>query len=77
MAVEGKMFDREFHLATDRLGEIARVTRSYAGIGPALLGRERYALQLAGFTEPWLRATILGCVIAIDLCRQKDRNSND
>lgn len=76
MDIEGKMFDREFHLATAQMGEIARVTRSYSGIGQALLGRERYALQMAGFTEPWLRATIIGCVIAIDLCRQKDKNSD-
>lgn len=76
MAIEGDFFSHEFTLGTDRLGQCARISRSYAGLGQALLGRERYTLQLAGFTEPWLRATIIGTVIAIDLCRQKDRNSS-
>lgn len=74
MSIDGDFMQRQYTLETERMGQIARISRSYAGLGSALMGRDRYALEIASFVEPWLRATIIGTVIAVDLCRLKDQS---
>lgn len=71
------MFDHDFAISGESMGEVARVSRSYSGIGQALLGRERYVLEFMPAVEPWLRAAIIGAVIGLDLMREKDRRSSN
>lgn len=74
MQIDGNFMQREYTLQTEQMGQIARISRSYQSFTKAFLGHERYSLEIAGFVEPWLRATIIGAVIAVDLCRLKDQS---
>lgn len=56
----------------------ARVSRQWGGLSRALLGRSRYLLSFEPDVPPWLRTTIIGGVVALDLMRAKDsRNSSN
>lgn len=69
--LHGSVFDFNFEF---RVGEVvpARVTRQWAGLGNALLGRSQYSLTFTPDAPPHLRAAIIGGVIALDLIRAKD-----
>lgn len=75
MELQGSFFEREFSIVGSG-GEAARVSRSYPGIGAALLGHERYVLSFSPDLPFALRAGSLGAVIALDLIRQKERNAS-
>lgn len=54
----------------------ARVSRQWGGLGRVLLGRSRYLLSFEPDVPSWLRATIIGGVVALDLMRAKDARSS-
>lgn len=56
---------------------LAQISREWAGIGRALLGHSRYVVHLDEATTPELRLTVLGSVVALDLIRMKQDNSNN
>lgn len=55
--------------------EIARTSRQWAGIGNALLGRDRYVLSFRPEVLRRDRLAVIGAVIAVDLMRQKDKSN--
>lgn len=75
LQLTGNMFDFDFELTSPH-GSIARVTREWSGLGKALLGHSRYVVQFAEAAGPHHRQAGLGCVLALDLIREKARSSS-
>ncbi|MGL5808946.1 MAG: LURP-one-related/scramblase family protein [Nocardioides sp.] len=76
LAVAGDLMSRHFEV-TDSAGQsIARVARSFPGLAEMLLGRNRYAVAFARQATTDQRRLVLGCTVAIDLIRAKQRNSS-
>lgn len=71
----GSFWEREFGV-TGQYGEVARVSRHWPGIAAAFLSRERYVLAFAPGLSLDVRLGTLGAVVALDLVRQKERNSS-
>ncbi|MEL4358500.1 MULTISPECIES: LURP-one-related/scramblase family protein [unclassified Luteococcus] len=74
LELRGSFWEREFTVAGSQ-GQAAQVSRSWPGIGAALLGRERYALGFAGELPHHLRAATVGAVLALDLIRAKESSA--
>lgn len=71
----GNMWGFDFTMTGPR-GTLATVSRSWSGVGRALLGHSRYVVELSPDLAPRERQAVLGTVIALDLVRAKqDRNS--
>lgn len=75
LSVSGSFFEREFEV-TGPLGQAARVSRRWPGIGSALLGRERYVLGFNPGVPGPMRAATLGAVVSLDLIRAKEQQSS-
>jgi uncharacterized protein YxjI len=77
LRLEGNFFDHSYRLL---VGEhmVAAVDRKWAGLGKALLGHSRYAVQLDPGMPDLVRYAVIGSVIALDLIRDKaDRRRSD
>lgn len=75
LSLSGSFFEREFEV-TGSLGQAARVSRRWPGIGSALLGRERYVLGFTPGVPGPMRAATLGAVVSLDLIRAKEQQSS-
>lgn len=73
MELTGNVLGFEFNFEIDGR-QAARVTREWAGVGRAFLGRSRYRLDIDPALPAWLRAAVIGGVVVLDLIRAKADN---
>ncbi len=66
----GNLWDFEFQISA-RSAVIASVSRSWSGLGNALLGKSTYSVQLAPNLSVGHRLMCIGSVLALDLIREK------
>ncbi len=71
----GSVFRRDFTISQGP-AVAARVTRAMVGLSQALMGHDRYVLELAPDLPPLHRGAMIGTVIAIDLIRVKESRSH-
>ncbi|MGV0439486.1 LURP-one-related/scramblase family protein [Corynebacterium mastitidis] len=70
----GNPWDYDYQFVVEG-AEVARVTRSWGGLGRALLGHSRYNLVFAPGVPQEVHAAVLGGVVALDLIRAKRRTA--
>lgn len=68
--MDGNLWDFEFQISA-RGQVIATVSRSWSGLGNALIGKSTYAVRLAPTLSPGHRLMTVGAVLALDLIREK------
>ena len=68
--LDGNLWDFEFQISA-RGQVIATVSRSWSGLGNALIGMSTYSVRLAPNLSPGHRLMTVGAVLALDLIREK------
>lgn len=68
--ITGDVFDFAYEIVGPG-GLAAQIGRRWGGIANALLGRDRYVVAITPGVPPYLRAAVVGVVVAIDLVRAK------
>lgn len=72
----GSLFGLEFTISQGQ-AVAARVARRMAGLSSALMGGDRYLLQLVPDLPPLHRGAMIGTVVTIDLIRAKESRIPD
>ncbi|WP_257476824.1 LURP-one-related/scramblase family protein [Acidipropionibacterium jensenii] len=72
----GSLFGLEFTISQGQ-AVAARVARRMPGLSAALMGHDRYLLQLAPDLPPLHRGAMIGTVVTIDLIRAKESRIPD
>ncbi|WP_245625763.1 phospholipid scramblase-related protein [Corynebacterium lowii] len=71
--LNGSLWDYDFRFELEGM-TLAAVTRTWGGLGRALMGHSRYHLQFTPGLGEELHAAVLGGVVALDLIREKREN---
>lgn len=72
--IEGQVFQLNYQL-TSNGRPIARVDAEYSGVGRALMGKTTYRLVFEPGLDENLHAAVIGIAIALDMRREKMRES--
>ncbi|XKH54669.1 LURP-one-related family protein [Citricoccus nitrophenolicus] len=75
LQLDGSLSGFSFRLMAGQ-APVASVDRKWAGLGRAMLGRSRYAVELDPGMPEVVRYAVIGSVIALDLIRDKASNNN-
>lgn len=71
--LQGKVLGFDFHFI-GRQGVMATVSRQWSGAGRALLGNSTYSVAFDPALTERQRQTFVGCVLALDLIREKQNS---